>query len=205
MNKESFKNKFKGATRGFGFGDPMYANPDGSTKRDFVSRLFQTLWESPDAKARMSDIAEELARQGIPPEHYAEFAKAAYDDPLSFKKYNNPNNVFNGAPPIGETASELMGAIGRHPLRALGTTIGVGSNIAGIFDNKKFLGQGVGLGLGAAAGYILPKFTGLGPYGALNLTLAGGALGSLFDKLRAKREQEKEQAAQSLPANETTY
>ena len=82
----------------------------------------------------------------------------------------------------------------KHPKAALGTgTLGA-ANVAGLTDNNKVLGQGIGTALGAAAPAIISKITGspvnIGTLGRVNLAMGGGAVGSLFDTLRAKSEQE---------------
>ena len=66
-------------------------------------------------------------------------------------------------------------------------------NLAGLFDNDKIVGQGVGLGAGFAAGKILPELLKKNPLTGSGLalaTMAGGSLGSLFDKLMAKKAEE---------------
>ena len=83
-----------------------------------------------------------------------------------------------------------MGAASAHPLQTAGGALTTGMNLAGLIDNDKFGGQIGGLALGGLASYGL----GLNPGYAYLATTAGGALGSLFDKLRAKREAEAQQA-----------
>lgn len=70
--------------------------------------------------------------------------------------------------------------------RALGYGMGGAMNIAGLTDNDKFGGQLLGGALGAGLGYfdVMP-----GGMGAVPAALLGGSIGALFDKLRAKREQ----------------
>lgn len=95
---------------------------------------------------------------------------------------------------------DAMPYIKAHPRLAAGTALNAAGNIAGLTDNDKFGGQLIG-GIGGA---VLPSMLGmsLGPLGMANAAMIGGNLGALFDKLRAKREQE--EAAQ-LPAEYTTY
>lgn len=83
-----------------------------------------------------------------------------------------------------------MGAASANPLQTAGGALTTGMNLAGLTDNDKFGGQIGGLALGGLASYGL----GLNPGYAYLATTAGGALGSLFDKLRAKREAEAQQA-----------
>lgn len=77
--------------------------------------------------------------------------------------------------------------IGEHKLKTLGYGLGGTMNLAGLTDNDKFGGQIGGAALGAGLGSLgfLP-----GGIGAVPAAMFGGAIGSLFDKLRAKREQE---------------
>lgn len=78
-----------------------------------------------------------------------------------------------------------------HPGKYLGTALNTGGAIAGLLDNDKFGGQLVT----TAAGAIIPKLFGmeLGPLAAYNIAVGAGHLGSLFDNLRAKKEQERAQ------------
>lgn len=92
---------------------------------------------------------------------------------------------------------------------ALGTGLLGAANLGGLFDNDKLLGQGIGAIAGAAAPYLFTKFTGIplniSKLGRANLAMGGGALGSLFDVLRAKKAKEQEaammQQAQPAKAN----
>lgn len=75
-------------------------------------------------------------------------------------------------------------------------SIGLGgtglANIAGLVDNDNIGGQLLGLGGGAAVGqFLLPKLMqNVSPQAKVLATLGGGALGSLFDALRQKQEDE---------------
>ena len=95
---------------------------------------------------------------------------------------------------------DAMSYVKAHPKLATGTALNAAGNLAGLTDNDKIVGQLVG-GIGGA---VLPGVLGmgLGPLGIANTAMLGGNLGALFDKLRAKREQE---AATQLPAEYTTY
>lgn len=107
------------------------------------------------------------------------------------KRQNLYDSATNEAgPTLGETAKLGMGAASAHPLQTGAGALTTGMNLAGLTDNDKFGGQIGGLALGGLASYGL----GLNPGYAYLATTAGGALGSLFDKLRAKREAEAQQA-----------
>lgn len=97
----------------------------------------------------------------------------------------------------GITGSQLgslaLGAAKAHPFKTAGL-LGTGAaNIGGLMDNDKFGGQLAGLGLGGLGAYALANGN---PYTAAMMTMGGGTLGALFDKLRAKKEQEQ---AQGIP------
>ena len=87
---------------------------------------------------------------------------------------------------------DLKNWIKAHPVQSAGYGLTGAMNIGGLFDNDKFLGQ---LG-GAAAGYGISQIpavsTFLDSHGITpaTITMTSGALGSLFDKLRAKKEEE---------------
>jgi hypothetical protein len=89
--------------------------------------------------------------------------------------------------------SKGKGFVKANPKAALGTGFLGVTNIAGLTDNDKVLGQLAGTALGAAAPAIIQRVTGmpvnLGKLGRVNLAMGGGALGSLFDTLRSKKAQ----------------
>ena len=85
-------------------------------------------------------------------------------------------------PQLGSLA---LGAAKEHPFKTAGL-IGLGAgNLGGLTDNNRFGGQLGGLALGGLGSYLM----GANPYTAAMLTMGGGQLGALFDKLRSKREQ----------------
>lgn len=98
-------------------------------------------------------------------------------------------NLDNGVT-LGQLGSLGLGAAKAHPLATGAGALTTGMNLSGLMDNDKFGGQ---LG-GAALGGLIAYNQGLTPGYAYLATTAGGALGSLFDKLRAKREAEAKQA-----------
>ena len=90
---------------------------------------------------------------------------------------------------LPQMGSLALGAAKQHPFKTAGL-VGLGAgNIGGLTDNNKFGGQLGGLALGGLGSYL----AGVNPYTAAMLTMGGGELGALFDKLRAKREQEQSQ------------
>jgi hypothetical protein len=86
--------------------------------------------------------------------------------------------------------STLGGWIKAHPWQTAGYGLTGAMNLGGLFDNDKLLGQ---LG-GAAAGFgisKIPAVSGLLAAHGINpalVAMGGGALGSLFDKLRANKD-----------------
>lgn len=104
-----------------------------------------------------------------------------------------PEGGFNAAMQAqgGVNASQLgslaLGAAKAHPFKTAGL-VGLGAgNIGGLMDNDKFGGQLGGLALGGLGAATMMSGN---PYGAAMMTLGGGELGALFDKLRAKKAQE---------------
>ena len=91
--------------------------------------------------------------------------------------------------PLKTTASGALNAIKAHPYKAGLTGLGAGLNIAGLVDNDKVLGQAIGALGGGLVGAAIP---GMGPLGIVGTAMGGGALGSLFDALRAKKAQEEQ-------------
>lgn len=96
-------------------------------------------------------------------------------------------------PQLGQMA---FSAAKNHPFKTAGAIGSAAGNLGGLTDNDKFGGQLGGLALGGLGSYLAGDA--LGPYGKLMLTMGGGNLGALFDKLRAKKEQE-QQAQSYIP------
>ena len=96
----------------------------------------------------------------------------------------------NGA--TGNSLKNTLGmaksAIKANPWQTAGLgAMGI-ANVAGLTDNDKVGGQLVG----SLAGGVIPAVMGANPMTAIALGLGGGTLGSLFDKLRAKKETEQQ-------------
>lgn len=89
---------------------------------------------------------------------------------------------------LGTSAKLGLDTVKAHPGATLGTIANAGMNLSGLLDNDKFGGQLIG----TLAGAVVPKVfhMGLSPLAAANVAMGGGTLGSLFDTLRAKKEQE---------------
>ena len=119
------------------------------------------------------------------------FAKAR-ENPLSTKKlqFADGEDAFSG---LGTTTALAGNWMADNKLKTAGLA-GTGlMNLAGLFDNDKIIGQLLGGAGGFAAGKLLPGVLKANPLTGSGLALAvmgGGALGSLFDKLMAKKAEE---------------
>lgn len=103
----------------------------------------------------------------------------------------NPLNAKTGA--LKNTAALLGQNIMAHPGAYLGTAANLGGNVAGLLDNNKLLGQGIG----TAAGVALPLLLGAkNPLMIANIAAGAGNIGALFDALRAKKEQQRQATQQ---------
>ena len=127
-------------------------------------------------------------------------SKRAYE-PLVMDMFTqatpDPGNMTQAteqAVPLTDLFKQLGGYVKAHPYASFGTGVNAAANVAGLLDNDKLLGQGAG----AALGYFAPQLLGLAlgkpvsvsPLMRANLAMGGGTLGSLFDNLRAKQEEE---------------
>ena len=115
-------------------------------------------------------------------EQFEAFSKAVIPD-------KTIEDIQNSGVSIPQLGSLALGAAKAHPFKTAGL-VGLGAgNIGGLTDNDKFGGQLGGLALGGFGSYLAKA----NPYAAAMMTMGGGALGSLFDKLRAKKELEEQQ------------
>ena len=114
----------------------------------------------------------------------------ASENPLSNKPIMLNGQEVNKSG-LGATLGLGLNKINANRLKTAGLGITGAMNLAGLFDNDQMGGQIIGslggLGAGAIAGAIgIP----IGGYGKALMTTTGGALGSLFDKLIAKKKEE---------------
>ena len=156
-----------------------------------------------------SDASTNWMQKNVPqwtPDVYAA-VKAGADNPLSFKtnKIDVGDGNFAEFKNAGTTGRLLWENMKAHPFKSAGLGAAGLMNIGGLFDNDQLIGQAAGLGLGGlAAAKVLPA---LGVGGIANGALAvmgGGALGSLFDKLMAKKKEE-EAVMQEAYSNAGVY
>ena len=93
---------------------------------------------------------------------------------------------------LGQMFGDATNYIKQYPGTAAGIGLAGALNVDGLFDNNKILGQAGGTALGALGAKLLaPKLLGgaaLNVPSQVFLALAGGGLGSLYDKLRASKE-----------------
>ena len=91
---------------------------------------------------------------------------------------------------LKELASKLWGFAKANPGKAIGAgTLGAG-NLAGLLDNEYWGGQAIGGTLGGLGSALFKA----NPYTGAMVSMGGGLLGSLFDKLRAKKAEEQAMA-----------
>ena len=96
----------------------------------------------------------------------------------------------------GELFTKLKGSapvafMKAHPYQSAGLGILGGANVAGLFDNNKLLGQLGGAAAGALADIPIHALTGATGVNLAWAPMVGGAIGSLFDKAREAKEQQK--------------
>lgn len=170
----------------------LYGNIPDKTRISKMSKVF------PEHESAYNDINSVLSNDGIPQvEKDAALAKLkSISDDYSGVEEMLATNPFKTKLDVnGVEMNPLkynLGAIGKsiqaHPLAAAGMgALGV-ANIAGLTDDDKIGGQLVG-GLG---GGLLASALNVNPMAKLAIGMGGGALGSLFDKLRAKKEAEQQ-------------
>lgn len=115
----------------------------------------------------------------------------------------DPTGIKSGG--LGNTLGAIGANIKAHPWATAGTAALGATNLAGLFDNDRIGGQLIGGGLGAGAAFLLPKLNSnwkLGGLGIANMIQAGGALGSLFDKLKSKQDAERDAQLQAMQAQQ---
>lgn len=179
--------------------------PEGTP---FLKRLGYKLYGSDSAansafddylEAKFGGLSDDAAFSTI-----SDFYKKASETPFNVGKSEIANlkiplqdgsvkDAVMSRSPLGRTASTGLEYVKAHPGQTLGTSLNAGLNVAGLLDNDKLLGQAIGAAIGGIGGKAL---LGFGPLGIANTAMIGGNLGALFDTLRAKKEQEKVQAAQ---------
>lgn len=157
---------------------------------DIKTSLFQKLIKNPQTIAMATQMFNSMPNEGKSKFMTSPSGLDLPDDAAASIGYEGIPGLLNKD---GVNASQLgslaLGAAKAHPFKTAGL-VGLGAgNIGGLTDNDKFGGQLGGLALGGLGSYLAKA----NPYAAAMMTMGGGALGSLFDKLRAKKELEKQQ------------
>lgn len=176
---------------------PKVENPN------IIAQLFGQLYNSNASQDAMMSMYEKLGGESaLDFDDFLAAQDVFSENPLNVGKVNLGKKSTR---PIWNTAQLLGSNIKAHPFKAGGTALNAGLNLAGLFNDDKWLGQA----LGTAAGAIVPKVLGMGfgPLGTVNAAMLGGNIGSLFDTLSAKAERDREEQARlsKMPAKHTTY
>ena len=152
-----------------------------------MSELFQKLMQNP----KIMQIAEQLAKSMSAQDQTAFLQKAMSRAPEGTGMPTDISSLLDTQGiDLGQFGSLALGAAKNHPFKTAGLIGSAAGNIGGLTDNDKFGGQLAGLGLGGLGAYALASGN---PYMAAMMTMGGGNLGALFDKLRARKEMEQAQ------------
>lgn len=156
--------------------------------------LFQKLMKNPQIMA----MANQMANSMSPEQQQSLLQKFAQPSGIEGVDDIIPTSLAagigdQGGINAGQLGSLALGAAKAHPFKTAGLIGSAAGNIGGLTDNDKFGGQLAGLGLGGLGAYALAQGN---PYLAAMMTMGGGNIGALFDKLRARKELEE---AQGIP------
>ena len=161
---------------------------------DKKAGLFQRLMSNPQVLAMAAQMANSMPaeQQSAMLNKFAQPSGIEGVDPIV------PTSIEaalgdQGGVSAGQLGSLALGAAKAHPFKTAGLVGSAAGNIGGLTDNDKFGGQLAGLGIGGLGAYALAQGN---PYMAAMMTMGGGNLGALFDKLRARKEMEQ---AQGIP------
>ena len=157
----------------------------------FLRRLWNQLYNS---NANW-DRVRKKGLEGVGEEGVEDALKKMFAEQQAFGANPLKTKVDLGNGVTGNALKNTLGAVGAnvkaHPYLSAGIGALGAANIAGLVDDNKIGGQLVG----GLAGGIIPAMLGVSPMTSIALGLGGGTLGSLFDKLRAKKEAEQQQAS----------
>lgn len=169
---------------------------------NIIAQLFGQLYNSKASQDAMTSMYEKLNKESaIDLDDFIAAQDVFSENPLNVGSVNLGKKATR---PIWNTAQLLGSNIKAHPFKAGATALNAGLNLAGLFNDDKWLGQA----LGTAAGAILPSFMGgFSPLGTVNAAMLGGNIGSLFDTLssKAERDREGQERLAKMPAKYTTY
>lgn len=177
--------EFSGASR-------ADTNPLKTPTKDagYLQQLIDQLYGSEASRAVMQGDFVNSA-EGLPAEDFLNAQAQMRAKPFSTKKTSMESSIPGKKitaekSNLSRTFNLLKANAAAHPLATAGTALNAGGNLAGLFDNDKILGQGIGAVVGGLGG----KMFELSPLGMTNAAMIGGNLGALFDNLRAKKERE---------------
>jgi hypothetical protein len=167
-------------------GNPNFIQPDEDDGffRQLLNQFYNSNanWERV-RKTGLKGVTEDGAQSALE-KMFAE-QRAYGANPFKTKVDLGGGRVGNG---LANTAGAIGANISANPLAAIGMGSLGAANIAGLVDNDKIGGQLVGTLGGGALAHFLP----VSPMAKLAVGMGGGMLGSLFDKLRAKKELEQQ-------------
>lgn len=118
---------------------------------------------------------------------------------LNLKNDQSVNSLKDVWAVLKAQADPALNYVKSNPATTAALGLGGAANLAGLLDDNGIGGQLLGAGLGGAASFLAPKALDMAPLPTqtkIALTLAGGGLGSLFDTLRSKKEQQAQYANQ---------
>jgi hypothetical protein len=140
-------------------------------------------YTAPKATKHRSEAMRQLYEQAVA---QAAMGNTPVENQVADTTAANAQNAFKIPGNLKELGTKALGFAKAHPYKAGGAAILGGINTAGLFDNSEIAGQAIG----GVAGGVIPAMLGANPYTAAMISMGGGALGSLYDKLVAKKKQE---------------
>lgn len=167
------------------------------------SGLFDALYNSrASEEAILNNYFRNAGKTPLTGEALNQFVNS---NPKIIKGLEDAQSAFQANPlktkvpmPDGSTGNALkntMGLLGAnikaHPLMSAGLGALGAANIAGLTDDDKIAGQLLGSGAGFLASNLVAH-----PAAKAAIMMGGGTLGSLFDKLMSKKDQEAQAAMQ---------
>lgn len=167
------------------FGSIANSEAGNPVVTDTIGPILAEKYGAGDYKSLSIEALESLLKGHV--DDYDAILAKMQEHPLAWKM--PVDGVEGTVSPLKTMTSGAWENIKAHKGASIGTGLNAAGNIAGVVDNDKLLGQV----LGTAGGALLAsKGLQLGPLGIANMAMGGGNLGALFDKLRAKKEQEEQ-------------
>ena len=115
------------------------------------------------------------------------------------------SNAWDKAP---QGLKNVAGYVKANPWESAGLGLLGAGNIAGLFDNDKVGGQLLGGGLGTAGALLIPKLlnkAALSTPAVAGIGMGAGAVGALFDALRANADKKRQEAMMLQGGYPTQY